>query len=125
MNVSQFSSLTGLSPHTIRYYDKMGLLDDVHRLPNGHRYFSEKDIRWMEFVQRLKATGMPLEQISEYARLRKMGSSTLAERQGLLTQHAQTLRQNIDTQISHLESLNQKIAFYDSLVRDQKPLTES
>lgn len=54
MNVTEFSKRFGLSPHTVSYYDKIGLLDNLYRLPNGHRSFTEKDVTWIEFVQRLK-----------------------------------------------------------------------
>jgi len=91
-------------------------LGNVHRLVNGHRYFSEKDVKWIEFVQRLKATGMPLEQIHRYAKLRMQGELTLLPRQQLLTQHAQTLKENIATQQLHLNKLNDKIALYQSAI---------
>lgn len=114
MNVSEFSTRVGISPHTVRYYDKIGLLDDIHRLPNGHRSFSEKDVVWIEFVQRLKDTGMPLEKILEYAALRKKGSETLPERKALLTEHSTRLQQQISLQERHLKKLHEKIELYQS-----------
>jgi len=114
MNVTEFSKCVGLSPHTIRYYDKIGLLDDVHRLPNGHRSFSEKDVRWIAFVRRLKDTGMPLEKILEYAALRKKGRSTLQKRQALLVEHSNHLQQQISVQEQHLKKLHEKIELYQS-----------
>lgn len=112
MNVSEFSKYVGINPHTVRYYDKMGLLDDVYRLPSGHRYFQEKDIVWFEFIQRLKETGMPIEQIRIYAALRKEGKTTLSSRQDILKEHSAKLHQKIQTQQQHLVKLNDKINLY-------------
>lgn len=116
MNVAKFSQRVGISSHTIRYYEKIGLLGNVQRLANGHRYFSEKDIKWIEFVQRLKATDMPLEQIHKYAELRPQGDSTLLPRQQLLVEHALTIKLNIAKQQQHLNKLNEKITLYQSAI---------
>ena len=114
MNVAEFSKRVGLSPHTVRYYDKIGLLDDIHRKSNGHRSFSEKDVTWIEFVQRLKDTGMPLEKILEYASLRKKGNKTLLERKELLAEHSNNLQEQVALQNQHLKKLDEKIQFYQS-----------
>jgi len=116
MNVAEFSKRVGLSPHTVRYYDKIGLLDDVHRQSNGHRSFSEKDVKWVEFVQRLKNTGMPLEKILEYALLRKKGSKTLLQRKELLAEHSVNLQHQIALQNQHLKKLYEKIELYQSAI---------
>jgi DNA-binding transcriptional MerR regulator len=109
-----------VSSHTIRYYEKIGLLGDVQRLPNGHRYFTDKDVKWIGFVQRLKETGMPLDQIHRYAELRTQGDSTLLARQKLLEAHAHTLKRKLAKQKHHLKKLNQKIAFYQSTIDEKK-----
>jgi DNA-binding transcriptional MerR regulator len=114
MNVAEFSKRVGLSPHTIRYYDKIGLLSQVHRRPNGHRVFSEKDIKWIEFVQRLKETGMSLEHILSYATLREQGDTTLLARREILIDHSKALKTSIAAQLLHLERLNDKIDLYTS-----------
>jgi len=114
MNVSEFSQRVGITPHTVRYYDKLGLIGKVRRLSNGHRTFSEKDIKWVEFVQRLKDTGMPLEKILEYAKLREQGKETLAARKELLITHSLELKKSIFIQQNNLKKLNDKIALYQS-----------
>ena len=75
------SGLVGLSADTLRYYEKIGLLKNVQRNSSGHRVYTAKDVKWLEFVIRLKETAMTLEETSEYARLREQGSSTVLERQ--------------------------------------------
>ncbi|CAH7298750.1 Transcriptional regulator, MerR family [Vibrio chagasii] len=118
MNMKAFSSLVGLSAHTLRYYEKIGLLKNVQRNSSGHRVYTAKDVKWLEFVIRLKETAMPLEEILEYARLREQGSSTVLERQALLEQHQQSLKAHIAQQQSHLSALEAKIDLYkDGKVR--------
>ncbi|MCZ4292545.1 MerR family transcriptional regulator [Vibrio sinaloensis] len=112
MNMKAFSSLVGLSHHTLRYYEKIGLLKNVQRNNSGHRVYTEKDVKWIEFVIRLKETAMPLEEILKYARLRELGSSTVLERQALLEQHQQSLKVHIEQQQSHLSVLEDKITLY-------------
>lgn len=120
MNVKEFSKHIGINPHTVRYYEKIGLLRNVQRLPNGHRFFSDKDIQWISFVQRLKETGMPLDQIHQYADLRAQGDSTLLARQRLLEAHAKALEESLAKQQHHLEKLSEKIAFYKSAISTKK-----
>ena len=119
MNVKQFAERVGLSAHTIRYYDKIGLFGGVARLDNGHRIFTEQEVGWIAFVQRLKETGMPLNQILVYAALRAKGDGTMLERQKLLEKHAVMLRSTIEQQQQHLEKLNEKIAFYANAITRQ------
>ncbi|AXR06241.1 MerR family transcriptional regulator [Salinimonas sediminis] len=114
MNVAEFSKRVGLNPHTVRYYDKLGLLDKVQRLANGHRYFTPKDVAWVAFIQRLKATGMPLEDILTYATLRKAGAPTLAARHQLLCDHATQVERKLVEQQGHLHQLKEKIGLYQS-----------
>ena len=91
MNIGQFAVLTGLSAHTLRYYEKIGLLQSVVRNASGHRDYAEKEAQWIEFINRLKETGMPLKQILTYAELRAQGDTTAGQRQQLLEQHAAQL----------------------------------
>ena len=119
MNVSEFSQRVCLSPHTIRYYDKIGLIGKIYRSSNGHRIFSENDVKWVEFIQRLKDTGMSLEKILEYARLREKGEKTMAARKELLISHSLELTNAIEKQQEHLINLNKKIALYDNLLEEK------
>lgn len=112
MNIKDFSNLVGLSAHTLRYYEKVGLLKSVQRNASGHRVYTTKDRKWIEFVIRLKQTAMPLEEILEYARLREQGASTVLARQALLEQHQQNLKAHIKQQQSHLKALEDKIGLY-------------
>jgi DNA-binding transcriptional MerR regulator len=96
MNIKQFSILTNISPHTLRYYEKMGLLKQIERNTSGHRNFTQKDVVWVEFIKRLKETGMPLKQILE--------------------KHAVLLEEKIAEEQSHLQMLRQKIQYYRTII---------
>ncbi|MCG9630362.1 MerR family transcriptional regulator [Vibrio sp. Isolate30] len=112
MNIKEFSNLVGLSAHTLRYYEKIGLLKNVQRTSSGHRAYTLKDLKWIEFVVRLKETAMPLEEILKYASLREQGASTVLQRQVLLEKHQQNLEAHIEQQQSHLAALENKIDLY-------------
>ena len=92
MNIKEFSKISGMSAHTLRYYEKIGIFQEIKRNYSGHREFSENDILWAEFINRLKETGMPLEQIKKYAVLRKQGEQTADARMKLLINHATALK---------------------------------
>ncbi|MFA9395157.1 MAG: MerR family transcriptional regulator [Halodesulfovibrio sp.] len=120
MNIKDFSKATSLSPHTIRYYEKIGLLKNIERNASGHRIFSKNNLLWMEFITRLKETGMPLKQILIYAELRDQGEHTATSRMQLLQQHAQALEERLTQEALHLTKLKEKIAYYDTLITSKK-----
>ena len=76
MRIGQVSKRVGLPISTLRYYERRGILRPG-RSPEGYRDYTEQDLAWIAFVQRLLATGMPLAQVQEYARLRHEGDSTV------------------------------------------------
>lgn len=112
MNINAFSTLVDLSPHTLRYYEKIGLLKNIHRTSSGNRTYTSKDLKWITFVKRLKETAMPLEDILKYARLREIGTNTVLQRQKLLEQHQENLKIHIAQQQAHLTALEDKINLY-------------
>lgn len=112
MKISEFSQLTGLSAHTLRYYEKIGLLTVTRKL-NGHREYHKQDLEWASFVNRLRDTGMPLKQIKQYAELRAKGSITMQARKDLLQQHADILQVKIEQEQQHLQTVIDKVRLYE------------
>ena len=86
MKIGAFAELTGISAYTLRYYEKKGLLF-VKRDQNGCRNYLAEDREWVQFLCKLKATGMLLRDIKRYAQLRYNGDGTIAERLELLLKH--------------------------------------
>ena len=112
-SIGDFARLTGLTAHTLRYYEKEGLLEP-ERKSNGQRFYSEKDLEWVTFIKRLKETYMPLKEIKQYATLRALGDPTLKERQDLLALHRENLIQEMALLQDHLNKLDLKIEYYDN-----------
>lgn len=110
-SIGEFSKVTGLGIHTLRYYEHEGLIIPLRNSSNRRRY-SEKDIAWLAFIKRLKATGMPIKEIKKYAALRTKGDATLSERMKMLVQHRQSLNKQIRQLQEHEAILDEKIAFY-------------
>ena len=118
MNIAEFAKRCGLTPHTLRYYERIGLLGAVTRQANGHRTFGPRDVEWVEFLHRLRSTGMSISEMLRYAELRARGDCTLAERQAMLVRHADALAASLRVQQVHLRVVRQKIAIYDALIEE-------
>ena len=121
MNIKEFSKISGISSYTLRYYEKIGIFQEIRRNASGHRDFTENDLLWAEFINRLKETGMPLEQIKKYALLRQQGESTANERKKLLEGHASVLKNKISEEKQHLNKINEKIKYYENFILGKKP----
>lgn len=110
-SIGKMSELAKLSIHTLRYYEKEGLVSPK-RDEGNRRYYDEKDYRWLQFIQRLKKVGMPIKEIKRYSDLRLEGNRTYAERLELLKSHLDVLDSNMDSLLKNREKLVEKIAFY-------------
>jgi len=112
MKIGELAQRSGLSVHTIRYYEKIGLLPLVGRDGARHRDYPPSILGWIEFLGRLKTTGMPLRDMIRYARWREQGPDTGALRRGLLEQHRQQVASHLEQLQECLRVLDAKIAFY-------------
>lgn len=97
--IDEASEELGMSASTIRFYEKNGLLPNMQRTESGIRIFGEKDLEWMRFVERLKASGMPIREIRTFVELYQQGDSTIEERRRIIRKR----RKTIDQQIAELE----------------------
>src|SRR5215207_7879739 len=84
MTIQETAERTGLTAHTLRYYERIGLVWEVDRDSSGHRRYTEDDIGWLVLLTRLRATGMPVRDMLRYAELARRGPETLAARVELL-----------------------------------------
>ncbi len=114
--IQQVAELTGLSAHTLRYYEKIGLLTDVGRLENGHRRYGEAEMGWIHFIQLLRATRMPVQQMQQFMDLARQGDETIPDRIEVLTEHRRELAAHIAELQGHLDHLDHKITYYESLL---------
>ena len=110
-SIGEFSRLTNLGIHTLRYYEHENLITPKRNSSN-RRCYSDKDLAWIEFIKRLKDTGMPIKEIQCYAELRAKGDITLNERMEMLTVHRDSLNEQIKALQEHMAKLDDKIDFY-------------
>jgi DNA-binding transcriptional MerR regulator len=114
LSISDAANATGLSAHTLRYYERAGLmLDRVERAPSSHRRYTDAEIRWVTLLTKLRSTGMPIRRIREYADLVREGDGNEAERLALLEAHRQAVLEQLDTIRHNLEAIEHKIAIYE------------
>ncbi len=121
LTIQQVAEATGLSVHTLRYYERIGLIHPIGRAENTHRRYSTDDIGWIEFLNKLRATGMPIQQMQAYAELQRQGDVSLPERVEMLKE----LRHNVETHIAelqeHLKLIYYKIEIYQDLIEEPTP----
>lgn len=108
----EISELTDLPIPTLRYYEQIGLLDPVERLENGHRRYGERDVLRINFLKRVRATGMSITEMQYYVDLYRQGDSTLRERREILQAHRQAILDQIDTLNETVDFLDMKIERY-------------
>jgi DNA-binding transcriptional MerR regulator len=112
MKIGELARRSGLSAHTIRYYERIGLLPRADRDRSGQRDYDASILTWIEFLDRLKTTGMPIRDMLRYAAFREQGVSTEPERRLLLEQHRDAVREHVARLQSCLIVLDTKIAGY-------------
>lgn len=118
MTIGEISRRTGLPESTLRYYEKKGFLR-VHRDGGGRRDYGENDIAWIQFLRRLKETGIPLKDIRRYSDLRYAGEATLPERLEMLRAHREYVLAQRRRWEECLSNLDEKIALYERSVNDR------
>jgi DNA-binding transcriptional MerR regulator len=124
ISIGELSRLCGVSPHTLRFYEVEGLLMPAGRAANGHRRYCDDDVRWLEFVLRLKRTGMPLTEIRQYAVFRAQGDETLPARLTMLKLHRQRLATKLAELSTNASALDDKIRSYRKMIAKSRAPTK-
>ena len=112
LTIAEVAERTGLTRHTLRYYERDGLMLGVGRAGSGHRRYSERDLGWIELITKLRATGMPIREVRRYAELVRAGDGNEAERLALLRAHRERVRAQLDTMTAYLDAIDMKIGYY-------------
>ena len=116
-SIAEAAALSGLTAHTLRYYERDGLmLDSVDRSSSGHRRYTEQDLTWIQMLTRLRATGMPVREVKRYASLVRAGDGNEAERLSLLVTHRQRVEAQLAEATAHLRAIDHKIGLYESKI---------
>lgn len=126
LTIAEAAAATGLTPHTLRYYERDGLLlDAVERASSGHRRYTERDLGWIHLLTRLRATGMPIREIREYAELVRQGEGTEPQRMALLEAHRDAVRAQLAEVTEHLAAIEMKIDVYAGRLGSGVPVPEA
>ncbi len=115
LTISEVSEATGMSPHTLRYYERIGLMIPVERAESGHRRYSMDAVGWLAFLGRLRGTGMPIADMKRMADLMKSGDETVPMRLAILRRHRESIKSQIAELEHTLDAVDAKIAAYDSV----------
>ncbi|WP_329563973.1 MerR family transcriptional regulator [Kitasatospora sp. NBC_01266] len=111
-SISEVAASTGLTAHTLRWYERIGLLDPVDRSHAGRRLYSDGDLNRLAFLGRLRLTGMPVADMLRYVELAREGDHTVEQRRDLLVAHRDEVRQKISDLHATLAVLDHKIDLY-------------
>jgi DNA-binding transcriptional MerR regulator len=112
LTVAEAAHASGVSAHTLRYYERAGLLPAIERNGSGHRRFTPGDVAWVVMCTRLRATGMPIRRIREYAELVHEGEGNEEARLELLEEHRRQVLDRLAEVQRHLELIDFKIDLY-------------
>ncbi|MFL6155787.1 MAG: MerR family transcriptional regulator [Marmoricola sp.] len=117
LTIAEASEQTGLTAHTLRYYERDGLmLADVDRSASGHRRYSDRDLVWIQLITRLRSTGMPIRDVRRYAALVRAGDGNEAERLDLLMAHRERVEAQLAEVTANLRAIDHKIGVYEGKV---------
>lgn len=120
MKIGELAKRSGLTAHTIRYYERIGLLPYADRDRSNQRDYDASILSWIEFLGRMKTTGMPIREMLRYASLRARGVATAAERRELLVRHRGQVRKHVAKLQACLLVLDSKIAGYAGSAKRMK-----
>ncbi len=116
--IAEAAERLGLTPDTLRYYERDGLLLAApDRASSGHRRYTDDDLGWLTMITRLRATGMPIRLVREYADLCRRGDGNELARLDLLYQHRDRVLSQLAEVTEHLGAISLKIGIYEERLR--------
>jgi len=118
--IQEASEATGLSPHTLRYYERIGLIHPIDREENTRRRYTSDDLGWIDFLTKLRATGMSVRDMQKYAELQRQGDETLSKRLEMLKALRDQVEERINELNEHLKLVYYKIEIYEQIVAEQQ-----
>ena len=119
LTIQEVSQATGLSTHTLRYYERIGLIHPIDREENTRRCYTADDVGWIDFLLKLRATGMSIKDMQRYAELQRQGDATLPERVEMLKSLRDKVESHIEEMNEHLKLIYYKIDYYQKVVEEQ------
>jgi len=117
MTIKEVCEKFDITPDTLRYYERVGVIPEVHRTNGGIRDFTDEDVAWVENAICMRSAGVPVEMLIEYVKLYQEGDGTFQARRDVLEEARQEVQKNIEKYQATLDRLNYKISRYDVAIK--------
>ncbi|WP_352403558.1 MerR family transcriptional regulator [Kandleria vitulina] len=117
MTIKEVCEKFDITPDTLRYYERVGVIPEVNRTPGGIRDYNEEDIGWVENAVCMRSAGVPVEMLIEYVKLYQQGDETLEARKNLLMETKNEVQKQLDKYQATMNKLNFKISRYEEAVK--------
>ena len=114
MNIREASECCEVTPETIRYYEKIGVIPSIPRNLNGVRQFDDESLRWITFVKQMRTAGLPIQALISYMTLFQQGETTIEQRKELLREQITKTEQKMDEMQTALDRLRFKLENYET-----------
>ena len=117
MTIKEVCEKYDITPDTLRYYERVGVIPEVHRTKGGIRDFTDEDVAWVENAICMRSAGVPVEMLIEYVRLYQEGDETFQARRDVLAEAREEIQKQLDKYQATLDRLNYKISRYDEAIK--------
>jgi DNA-binding transcriptional MerR regulator len=122
--IGEIAETTGLSIHTLRYYEKEGIMPSVKRNDSGIRIYEKTDLEVLQFICCLKETGMPVIDIKKFVNLLVQGDHTIEHRIDLLLKQKENVQSQVDQLMSYIQMLDRKVQLYKTILGNENECQE-
>ena len=120
LTIQEVSEATGLSAHTLRYYERIGLIHPIEREEKTRRLYTEEDLGWIDFLLKLRATGMSIKDMQKYAELQRQGDVTLPDRVEMLKSLQSKVEARTRELNEYLKLVCYKIEIYQQIIAEKE-----
>lgn len=120
MTIKEVSEKFSITPDTLRYYEKIGIIPSVNRTAGGIRDYTEEDLKWVELAKCMREAGVSVDTLSKYIRLFQEGDETIKARLDLLKNEQKTISERKMKLDETLERINFKISRYELALQTGK-----
>ena len=117
MTIKEVCEKYDITADTLRYYERVGVIPEVHRTKGGIRDFTDEDIGWVENAICMRSAGVPVEMLIDYVRLYQEGDGTFQARRDILVESREEIQKQLDKYQATMDRLNYKISKYDEAIK--------
>lgn len=117
MTIKEVCEKYDITADTLRYYERVGVIPEVHRTKGGIRDFTDEDIGWVENAICMRSAGVPVEMLIDYVRLYQEGDGTFQARRDILAEAREEIQKQLDKYQATMDRLNYKISRYDKAIK--------